>query len=167
MRHYCVFETERGFVALVDIDGALSSVTLPKRSRNEAMELVNAGVDGLCVEDVGAFGDLPDRLMRYFEREPVEFADVELDLSGWAPFHSEVILSARSIPYGTVVTYGELARMAGRENAARAAGTAMANNPVPIVVPCHRVVAAQGKLGGFGAGLDWKRELLRIEGVSL
>ena len=165
MKHYCVFETEKGFVGLVSRDGKLHSATLPKPTRGEALQPVNAGLDGVCVEDVDAFGDLPDRFRRYFEGEPVEFADVKLDLDGYPPFYSAVILAAQRIPYGTLVTYGELARTAGREKAARAAGSAMANNPVPIVVPCHRVVAASGKLGGFSGGLDWKRELLRIEAV--
>lgn len=70
------------------------------------------------------------------------------------------------VPFGETVTYGGLAEMAGRPGAARAVGTAMATNPVPIVVPCHRVVAAGGSLGGYGGGLPMKRKLLALEGVE-
>jgi methylated-DNA-[protein]-cysteine S-methyltransferase len=73
----------------------------------------------------------------------------------------------REVPYGETVSYGELAVMAGRAGAARAVGSAMATNPVPVVIPCHRVLAAGGKIGGYGGGLDMKRTLLAIEGVEV
>lgn len=73
----------------------------------------------------------------------------------------------RDVPYGETVSYGELAVMAGRPGAARAVGSAMANNPIPVVVPCHRVLAAGGRIGGYGGGLGMKRALLAIEGVEL
>jgi methylated-DNA-[protein]-cysteine S-methyltransferase len=73
----------------------------------------------------------------------------------------------RDVPYGETVSYGELAVMAGHPGAARAVGSAMATNPVPIVVPCHRVLAAGGKIGGYGGGLGMKRTLLAIEGVGV
>jgi len=91
---------------------------------------------------------------------------VTIDLSGVPPFHRKVLAAARRIPCGRTVTYGELARRAGSPRAARAAGQAMAHNPVPLIVPCHRVVAAGGGLGGFGGGLALKRRLLALEGVE-
>lgn len=72
---------------------------------------------------------------------------------------------ATSVPYGTVVGHGELAGRVGRPGAAQAVGVAMASNPLPVVVPCHRVVGSDGGLGGFGGGLDTKRQLLALEGV--
>ncbi len=74
--------------------------------------------------------------------------------------------AARKIPYGEVTTYRDLARMAGNARAARAAGSAMARNHLPIIVPCHRVVASNG-LGGFALGMEWKRQLLRLEGIDV
>ncbi|MGQ0802588.1 MAG: methylated-DNA--[protein]-cysteine S-methyltransferase [Actinomycetota bacterium] len=74
---------------------------------------------------------------------------------------------SRDVPYGETVSYGELAVMAARPGAARAVGSAMANNPVPIVVPCHRVLATGGRIGGYGGGLGMKRALLALEGVEL
>jgi len=107
---------------------------------------------------------LAERLRAYFAGEPVDFDDVELGLEGLTPFHQACLETLRSVPRGEVVTYGELAALAGRPGAARAAGTFCARNAVPIFVPCHRVVAAGG-LGSYGAsGLEYKRRLLALEG---
>jgi len=85
-----------------------------------------------------------------------------------SPFRRRVLETLhREVEYGETVSYGELAVMAGRPGAARAVGSAMATNPVPIVVPCHRVLAAGGRIGGYGGGLDVKRSLLAIEGVEV
>lgn len=82
------------------------------------------------------------------------------------PFYKQVYAALDNVPYGKVVSYGELAVMAGRPGAARAVGSAMARNPFPLLVPCHRVVASGGKPGGFGYGLVWKSELLEMEKAS-
>jgi methylated-DNA-[protein]-cysteine S-methyltransferase len=103
----------------------------------------------------------------YFAGERVEFADVELDADGWTPFQRDVLAALRLVPYGEVVSYAELARLAGRPRAQRAAGTFCAHNRFPLVVPCHRVVSSGG-LGSYGSlGLDYKRRLLALEGVTL
>lgn len=102
--------------------------------------------------------------------------DVEVDLSGvQTEFQRDVLLALRrEVPWGTTVTYGELAEIAGRPKAARAVGTTMASNPVPLVVPCHRVLASAGngavRLGGYGGAdgrPDLKRALLALEGVRV
>jgi methylated-DNA-[protein]-cysteine S-methyltransferase len=96
--------------------------------------------------------------------------DVELDLVGVDGFRRTVLETlARDVAWGEVVTYGELAGMAGRPRAARAVGTAMRDNPLPFVIPCHRVVAAGGRIGGYGGGrnaIALKRRLLEREGVT-
>lgn len=167
MKYYCTLETRNGWIALVGEDGKLLESTLPKKTREEAIEDLDAGVMDAAVEDCAGFGNLPDMLVRYFEGEQVNFSDVPLDLSVQGPFHATVQRAAQKIPYGELVTYRDLARMAGRERAARSAGTAMAKNRVPIIVPCHRVVASGGKIGGFASGLEWKRTLLKLEGVDI
>lgn len=167
MKHYCTIDTPMGHVALLGEDGVLIRSTLPQPGREIALDAVRAGLDTGAVEDEAGFGDLPGRLRRYFDGESVDLSMVPIDHSAYGPFHAKVIAAAQQIPYGTLVTYQELARMAGSERAARAAGSAMASNNTPIVVPCHRVVAAGGKIGGFGPGLDWKRDLLKIEGVEI
>jgi methylated-DNA-[protein]-cysteine S-methyltransferase len=161
-----VFDSGHGWIGLAMRDGRLVRSTLPKPSREEAVDALDAGLDDGCVEDRSAFGDLPDKLRRYFAGERVYFDDVEIDVSAQPPFLAAVQRAARKIPYGDVATYRDLARMAGNAKAARAAGSAMARNELPIIVPCHRVVASNG-LGGFALGMEWKRQLLRLEGMDL
>lgn len=167
MKSYCAFETKGGWIAMAGRDGMLTHSTLPKSTRDEAINALDAGLDSSFVEDIAAFGDLPGKLIRYFEGEEVDFSDVPIDTGKRGPFHAEALKAALKIPYGTLVSYRELARMAGAERAARAAGSAMAGNTIPIIVPCHRVVASGGRIGGFSSGLEWKRELLKIEGVEI
>ncbi len=110
---------------------------------------------------------LIDRFMAYFAGERASFDDVALELDGWTPFQLDVVRALRRVPYGDTVSYSELARLAGHSRAQRATGTFCANNRFGIVVPCHRVVAADG-LGSYGSlGLAYKRRLLALEGVTL
>jgi methylated-DNA-[protein]-cysteine S-methyltransferase len=112
-------------------------------------------------------GRLVHRLEGYFAGARVPFDDVELDLDGLSPFQRAVAQALREVPYGEVLSYGELARAAGYPNAQRAAGTFCAHNRYPLILPCHRVVAANG-LGSYGSlGVDYKRRLLELEGVAL
>ncbi len=167
MTYYYIFEIKKGWIALAGRDGKLMRSTLPQPTREEAMECIEAGLNAGSIENPNAFGDIPDKFTRYFNGEKVDFSDIEVDLGRPGEFLEAAQRAAMTIPYGTLVTYKELARMAGRERAARAAGTAMAKNPLSIIVPCHRVVAAGGAIGGFGPGLEWKRDLLRLEGVDI
>ena len=108
---------------------------------------------------------LVERLQAYFEGEDVSFDDVVLDLEHETPFLERCARALREIPRGEVVTYGELAALAGAPGAARAAGSFCARNRLGLFVPCHRVVAAGG-LGSYGSyGLDYKRRLLKLEGA--
>jgi methylated-DNA-[protein]-cysteine S-methyltransferase len=113
----------------------------------------------------GRVPPLRDRLVAYFAGDPTGFDDVELDLDGSTPFQRAVVDALRAVPWGETVTYGELAALAGHPNAHRAAGSVCARNRFPLVVPCHRVVAA-GSLGRYGSlGLSYKRRLLALEGA--
>ena len=108
---------------------------------------------------------LAARIRNYFAGKRVDFADIELDLEWCTPFQRAVADALRQVPYGETVTYGELAALAGYPNAQRAAGTFCAANRFPLVVPCHRVVSANG-LGSYGSlGVTYKRRLLALEGV--
>jgi methylated-DNA-[protein]-cysteine S-methyltransferase len=108
---------------------------------------------------------LIDRLKRYADGAPVDFRDIRVDGSRLTPFQASVIPHCRHIPYGQTMTYGQLAQLAGSPSAARSVGTTMARNKTPIVVPCHRVVASNGTLGGFSApgGITMKERLLKME----
>jgi len=110
---------------------------------------------------------LSERFVRFFAGERDRFLDVEIDLDEATPFQRAVAEALRRIPYGEVVTYGELAALAGHPGAHRAVGSFCAHNRFAIVVPCHRVVAADG-VGPYGSlGTDYKRRLLALEGASL
>ena len=110
---------------------------------------------------------LAERLVGFFAGEKDDFLDVELDLEDATEFERAATEALRRVPIGETVTYGELAALAGHPNAQRAAGTFCARNRFGIVVPCHRVVAA-GSLGSYGSlGVEYKRRLLELEGVSL
>jgi methylated-DNA-[protein]-cysteine S-methyltransferase len=116
---------------------------------------------------------LPKRLDRvrreldeYFEGRRHGF-DLETDLSPVPAFHRQVLKELALVPFGQVTTYGALAARVGRPHAARAIGGAMNRNPIPIVLPCHRVIGANGSLTGYAGGLERKEALLRLEGVTL
>jgi methylated-DNA-[protein]-cysteine S-methyltransferase len=106
-------------------------------------------------------------LERYFGGRDPGLQPGDLDFGACTTFARRVYRSLMSVGFGQVVTYGALARLAGSPGAARAVGQAMGRNPLPLFVPCHRVVAADHGLGGFGAGLRWKAGLLRHEGWSV
>lgn len=105
--------------------------------------------------------------IRDYLRGKIERLDLEVDLGGVSAFQRQVLEEARRVPRGQVATYGEIARRIGKPKASRAVGQALRRNPVPIVVPCHRVVNSDGTLGGYGGKLGGRRkiELLRLEGV--
>ncbi|MFE7047850.1 methylated-DNA--[protein]-cysteine S-methyltransferase [Streptomyces californicus] len=121
-------------------------------------EPVEAPASARLAEPVRAFA-------AYFAGDRQEFG-LALDWALTAGFHREVLRElATGVPYGTVVGYGELAARVGRPEGAQAVGAAMGANPLPVVVPCHRVVESDGGLGGFGGGTETKRHLLALEGV--
>jgi methylated-DNA-[protein]-cysteine S-methyltransferase len=132
--------------------------------------------DGVLVEHDFRFGrvasetgsdPLVDRFRAFLDGEPVDFSDVEIDLEWATPLQRALAETLRAVPRGEIVSYGELAALSGRPGAPRAAGALCATNRFAFVVPCHRVVAAHG-IGGYGdAGVDVKRRLLALEGVSL
>jgi methylated-DNA-[protein]-cysteine S-methyltransferase len=106
------------------------------------------------------------QLDEYFARRREDF-DLTLDLALAGDFSRRVLHELARVPYGEVTTYGELAKRAERPRAARAVGTVMNRNPIPIVLPCHRVVGASGSLVGYGGGLERKEALLKLEGAML
>jgi methylated-DNA-[protein]-cysteine S-methyltransferase len=113
----------------------------------------------------GALDEARRQLDEYFEGRRQTF-ELQLDLGLARDFSRRVLLELARVPYGEVTTYGALATRAGRPRAARAVGTVMNRNPIPIVLPCHRVVGASGSLVGYGGGLERKQALLRLESAA-
>ncbi len=108
---------------------------------------------------------LQEALERYFSGQKESFRTIPLDLGNATAFRCAVWEATKAIPWGHTASYGDISERLGYEKrACQAVGQALHVNPVPIVIPCHRILAAGGKIGGFGAGLEWKRELLGIEG---
>ena len=147
-------DTPIGRLVLECDDDVLIGVWLPNERRHGRRD----------VDDVPpVLKETASQLEQYFARERTEF-DLPTELDGTA-FQREVWAELSRIPYGETISYGELARRVGRPNGPRAVGQANGRNPIPIIVPCHRVLASSG-IGGYGGGLRVKRALLELEGVS-
>ena len=166
MIQYTVFDTARGLFGFVARDQRLIATLLP-RPRREIMTAIRASWPE-AVETPHSLPRFQRDIVAYFDGKPVHFS-AEIDVSTMPPFHRSVSEACRRIPYGRTASYGDLARAAGRPNAARAVGGAMAHNPLPLVVPCHRVLRSDGSIGGFSSarGVAEKLRLLRLENVSL
>jgi methylated-DNA-[protein]-cysteine S-methyltransferase len=156
------FETKLGWVAIAGPEGKISRMNLPMPSRQAAVESIQEGNKREFVETDRDFSGEAERIAAYFAGERVQF-QCELDVPHAGDFDRRVWAAAREIPYGEVETYGSIAERIGRPLAARAVGQALGRNPVPVLVPCHRVLRRSGGLGGFGCGLEWKAKLLDLE----
>ncbi len=156
-------DTKLGWIGLVLSPKGLRATTTPRRSRDEALrEVSEMGATEPASE--AEAGDLPRRLIAFAEGKRVELARA-IDWEGVSGFRRAVLEETLRIPAGETRTYGWLARRVGRPRAARAVGRVMATNPLPVVVPCHRVVGSDGSLHGYGGGLHVKAALLRAEGA--
>ncbi len=170
-QRYFVFETAAGFCAIAWSDAGITRFTLPS-STAEATEtnLRRRVADAQPGSPPAHVMAAVDAAKRYFEGAQIDFGDLQLDLGGQADFFKQIYAAARRVGWGQTTTYGALAKQLGvGPEAARDVGQAMAKNPVPLIIPCHRVLAAGGKLGGFSApgGSATKQRMLQLEGVSL
>ena len=135
-------------------------------SREKALANLNRRLKGTLEENPRRLALAASQLREYLGGNRKQF-NIQIDWSLLRPFQREVLLATYAIPYGQTTTYGDLAQQLGRLRSARAVGRAEATNPMPIVIPCHRVLGADGKLRGYGGGLDIKKWLLKIEGAVL
>lgn len=147
---------------LVAIKFGVDRVDVPEAV--DALDRELHGTHGL-VHDAGRVKPLIKQLNDYLSGKRTSF-DLAYDISWMTPFRKRVMEECAKIPRGQTATYAELARRAGNPTAYRAVGSTMATNPVPIVVPCHRVLGSDGTLHGFGGGLDMKARLLALEGAA-
>lgn len=161
-----VVESRLGMLTLVASDVGLRQLAFDP-DRWPAAPRSHVSAERVPVDGDVILARAVDELERYLDGEPVTFT-VPLDLGAAGEFTAGVLGALRGIAYGGVTTYGDLARGLGKPAAARAVGGACNRNPLPIVVPCHRVIAADGSLGGYAIGLEVKRTLLGIErGVAV
>jgi methylated-DNA-[protein]-cysteine S-methyltransferase len=170
-QRYHVFETAMGFCAIAWSDAGIVRFQLPAKSAEAAERLIRrrtfGAEPGTPPEDIAA---VVAAAKRYFAGEETDFSHVKLDLRGGDAFFTRIYEALRRVGWGRTTTYGALAKEvgAGRE-AARDVGEAMAKNPAPLIIPCHRVLAAGGKIGGFSApgGSTTKIRMLELEGVRV
>ena len=168
-QRYDLIETPLGWVGMVGSERGIARTTLPQAEPPGCLALLGLDADD-GVRDRLHFAALAERIGAYFAGEDVSFEDQELDLPDVGAFSRAAWQACRTIPYGETRTYGWLAAQAGRPDAPRAAGQTMARNRLPIVIPCHRVIGADGALRGFGRGttlIGLKRRLLEMEGPAL
>lgn len=159
---HTIIDSPLGPLTLVTREGGLAGVYMTQQRHLPPQETFGPPV---AVADVPVLTRTAEQLAAYFAGETRDF-DIDLSTSG-TPFQQRVWAALRDIPYGETVTYGELAAALGRPTASRAVGLANGRNPIPIVIPCHRVVGADGSLTGYAGGLDRKTTLLGLESGAL
>lgn len=162
-----VFFTKIGWMGLVGRENQVEQLLFGHSSANEVWQRLSAKTDEEFAEK-DWHPELRRRLEAYAEGEFTDFSDVLVDVSRLTAFQKRVVAELRKVPYGQTLSYAELAARAGSPKAARAVGSVMAQNRVPLVIPCHRVVGSSGHLGGFSAprGVDFKKQLLALESAA-
>jgi methylated-DNA-[protein]-cysteine S-methyltransferase len=161
---YTMSDSPFGPLLLAATPRGLVKVSLPGYDPGETLEDLAARVSPRVLEAPARLDEARRELDLYFEGKLTEF-DLPLDWQLTAGFRRKAQHAIARIPYGKTRSYTEIARSAGNERAVRAAGTACGSNPIPIVVPCHRVLRSGGALGGYGGGLPMKEALLKLEGI--
>lgn len=172
--NYAIFNTDLGWCGLSWTDSddgpVINFFQLPEASKKQTESRLarRCGASHSSVPPASIVA-LIDRIRKHLEGDVQDFDDVPIELDGVTPFTQRIYETARKVPCGQTVSYGELAKLAGRPGAARAVGQALRKNPVALIIPCHRILAAGGKPGGFTAhgGLSTKAKLLAIEGIEV
>jgi methylated-DNA-[protein]-cysteine S-methyltransferase len=170
--HYHVFETALGFAGIAWSDAGIVRFQLPSSTRDATTRnLLRRTPDADAAEPPPHIAEAVATAQRYFAGEKADFSNLTLDLAGQDELFRTIYDAARRVGYGEITTYGGLAKTIGRNDweAARDVGQAMAKNPVALIIPCHRVLAAGNKIGGFSApgGSNTKVKMLALEGVHL
>jgi methylated-DNA-[protein]-cysteine S-methyltransferase len=166
---FTLFDTALGLCALAWRDDTIVGVLLPEGGADRSRARLQRRFPDLAESPPTLLiTDLIVRIRALLDGQPVDLTDAPVDMSVFEPFSRQVYEIARAIPPGQAMTYGEIAERLGDKLLARDVGAAMGKNPYPIIIPCHRVVAAGGKLGGFSArgGSTTKQKLLAIEGYA-
>jgi|SRR5580704_4061518 methylated-DNA-[protein]-cysteine S-methyltransferase len=167
-----IFATPLGWIGVAGTEKIVVALTIGHASSDEVRSaLATRFSDSPAAETNGSleerdwYPELRRALERYAQGQPVDLRPFKIDLGPTTPYRKRVLETARRIPYGKTMSYGELAARSGKPRAARAVGTAMASNPITLLVPCHRVVAAGGAIGGFSCrtGVELKQRLLDME----
>ncbi|MGE5654675.1 MAG: methylated-DNA--[protein]-cysteine S-methyltransferase [Bacillota bacterium] len=164
--NYAIADTALGFIGIAATERGLYRVTLPQSSSERAWEQLQDLNHQPLVHDPESLSEVVQRFIAYAQGQ-TELSDLPLDYEGLTPFQRQVSELVHDIPMGATENYGSIAARCGCPHGARAVGGVMASNRLCLVVPCHRVVASDGTLNGFGGGLPQKAQLLRLEGLEI
>jgi O-6-methylguanine DNA methyltransferase len=162
--YYTVFQTAAGWISVVASDKGLIKCSLPQIDKKKALSLPELSEDK-AVLSRHRFADLEKRFIEYFNGINISFPD-KPDILVATPFQRAVWAATRLIPYGETRSYKWIAEKVGSPKATRAVGSALGKNPLPVIIPCHRVIGSNGNLTGFTGGLDVNIKLLELEGAS-
>jgi methylated-DNA-[protein]-cysteine S-methyltransferase len=161
--HHCLFETAFGVVAIVfNGNHSVRRIVLPgdaRQATEKRIEPHSAAAPALPP----VIRSLSRGIQAYFTGQPFDFSLAPLDFGNLTVLEQQVLHAASLVGYGQTKTYGEIAKQIDRPKAYRFVGNTLANNPFPVVIPCHRIIRADGSLGGFGGGTDLKERMLAME----
>ena len=169
VRKYVIFKTKWGYFGLAGTESGLCRTQLPGPDPKKIESRLLKNFPGAQFDET-FFKILQERIASYFEGSCVNFSpDIPVVLDGFGSFSSKVLTACRKIEFGQRISYCGLAAKAGRPAASRAVGNALAKNPLPLIIPCHRVLRTDGKMGGFSApgGITYKKRLLALEQKAL
>jgi methylated-DNA-[protein]-cysteine S-methyltransferase len=166
---YVIFETRWGHFGLAGMEFAIYRTCLPQRNPQRAKALLLPALPS-AREDRGLLRPLQQQIIAYFEGSAVDFdRDMPIAWQDSSPFGIRVLSACRAVRFAETASYGQLAENIGRPSAARAVGRVLAKNPLPLIIPCHRVTRRDGKIGGFSApgGVSLKKKMLELERQAL
>jgi methylated-DNA-[protein]-cysteine S-methyltransferase len=172
---YTIFRTKWGYFGLAGVENTLWRTCLPLSEPEKVkLELLKSrpvvALKSRIERDKNLFKTLQEQIIAYFEGVCINFSrDIPIELHGFSSFIRSVLTACRNIKFGQTIGYSALARKIGRPDAARAVGNALAKNPLPLIVPCHRVICSDGAIGGFSApgGTNLKAKMLKHENSVL
>ena len=160
MIYYTNFKSPIGTLGLVRDDKHLLRILLPNEGNSKQVLREKYSNEDI-VENISGFEDVINQLTEYFDGKRTQFTiETKMEI---ASFYKKALTEVTKVPYGKTTSYGQIAQQINSPKAARAVGTANARNPFPIVIPCHRIITSNGKLGGYAGGLKMKRYLLDLE----
>jgi methylated-DNA-[protein]-cysteine S-methyltransferase len=165
---YDIFKTQWGWFGLLGSEQGLVRTCLPVAHKEAVRSRILSDIPN-AERTKTAFSVLKKLIVGYYRGLSVDFCDVDVQLEGSSEFQRNILSILQKISYGRTVSYSQLAKLAGKTKAARAIGTVMAGNPLPLIIPCHRVIKADGTLGQFSAtgGIDTKKRMLDLEKMGL
>ncbi len=162
---YIIFQTKWGYFGLAGTEKAVCRTILPLEKEESVKSLILKEFPDAQL-DKNLFKNLQQKIIAYFEGKNVDFStDIPVYLNGSGEFSHKILNTCRTITYGQTTTYADLAQKAKHPGAARAVGSVMAQNPIPLIIPCHRIIRTDGQMGGFSApgGINLKKRMLSLE----